>query len=99
MQGGVIEGISQHDVEITVKGGQVAEHPPCRSSDGPVATGDRDALVVEQPADRSRRAVTAADPSGIANAIFAASGTRAVVAALEGLFAGLTLRVNAQLTH
>ena len=68
VQGGVIEGISHLMQEITVKGGAggAEQLPPgAAAAHGAGAAGDRGALAqVEQPADRSRRAVAAADPAG-----------------------------------
>ena len=68
VQGGVVEGISHLMQEITVKGGAggADQLPPgAAAAHGADAAGDRGALgEVEQPADRSRRAVAAADPAG-----------------------------------
>ena len=102
VQGGVVEGISHLMQEITVKGGQrrAEQLPPgAAAAHGAGAAGDRGALgEVEQPADRPRRAVAAADPAGGDQRDLRGLGhARAVAAALEArLPLGVALRFNAQ---
>ena len=101
VQGGVIEGISHMMQEITVKGGQVVQNnfhqvPLLRMAQSPPVIETH--WLSSNSADRSRRAVAAADPSGDCQRdLRGERHSRAVAAALEArLPLGIALRVDAQ---
>ena len=101
VQGGVIEGISHLMQEITVKSGQVVQSnfhqvPLLRMSQAPPVIETHWLKSNNPPTGLGEPSLPPILPA-ITNAIFAASGTGAVAAALEArLPLGIALRFKAQ---